>query len=164
MFIHKAYRYELDPTNIQKTHLRQHAGTARFTYNWGLEQRIQGYQRNVGNARYTSATEQHKTLNSLKKTRFPWMYNISKCAPPRGIEGPPSGLLQLLPTTQKRRTETGVPPIQTKRGEGQFPTHRHHPRIRTHRPTPQTRYDPTQRKTRPLLYGADLVSNRHTES
>ncbi|MCK5390158.1 MAG: helix-turn-helix domain-containing protein, partial [Candidatus Thorarchaeota archaeon] len=39
MLIKKAYRYELDPNNIQRSHLAQHAGVSRFAYNWGLEQR-----------------------------------------------------------------------------------------------------------------------------
>ncbi|GAH37253.1 unnamed protein product, partial [marine sediment metagenome] len=35
MLIRRAYKYELDPNNHQKTKLFQHAGTARFAYNWG---------------------------------------------------------------------------------------------------------------------------------
>ncbi|MCK4566172.1 MAG: helix-turn-helix domain-containing protein, partial [Candidatus Thorarchaeota archaeon] len=35
MLINKAYRYELDPNNIQRSYLAQHAGVARFAYNWG---------------------------------------------------------------------------------------------------------------------------------
>ena len=71
MLIHRAYHYELDPNNHQQTNLRQHAGTARFAYNWGLEQRIQRYHQQAGNERYTSAMAQHKTLNQLKPTQFP---------------------------------------------------------------------------------------------
>ncbi|MHA1916694.1 MAG: helix-turn-helix domain-containing protein [Candidatus Ranarchaeia archaeon] len=81
MQIKRAYKYELKPNKHQKTHLTQHAGTARFTYNWGLEQRIKQYQEKIGNERYTDAIKQHKELNRLKKTQFPWMYQVSKCAP-----------------------------------------------------------------------------------
>ena len=79
MLIHKAYRYELDPNNSQKSFLLQHAGVARFTYNWGLEQRIALFKNNQGAARFTDAMKQHKLLTSLKKTQFPWMYDCSKC-------------------------------------------------------------------------------------
>ncbi|MHA1138073.1 MAG: helix-turn-helix domain-containing protein [Candidatus Thorarchaeota archaeon] len=48
MLINKAYRYELDPNNIQRAHLVQHAGVACFAYNWGLEQRINLYKNNQG--------------------------------------------------------------------------------------------------------------------
>jgi putative transposase len=85
MLINKAYRYELDPNNIQRSHLVQHAGVARFAFNWGLEQRIELYQNNQGNERFTDAMKQHKQLNSLKESHFPWMYEVSKCAPQEAL-------------------------------------------------------------------------------
>ncbi len=86
MLVYKAYRYELDPNNRQKSSLRRHAGVARYTYNWGLEHRIIRYKVNRGAARFTDAMKQHKLLNSLKKTQFPWMYECSKCAPQEALK------------------------------------------------------------------------------
>ncbi len=85
MLINKAYRYELDPNNIQRSSLAQHAGVARFAYNWGLEKRITRYKNNQGDDRFTNAMKQHKLLNSLKKIEFPWMYETSKCAPQEAL-------------------------------------------------------------------------------
>jgi len=85
MLINRAYRYELDPNNIQRSSLAQHAGVARFAYNWGLEQRIKQYKSNQGNDRFTNAMKQHKLLNSLKKDQFSWMYETSKCAPQEAL-------------------------------------------------------------------------------
>jgi putative transposase len=85
MLTNKAYRYELDPNNSQRSYLAQHAGVARFAYNWGLEQRIKQYKNNQGDARFTDAMKQHKSLNSLKKDQFPWMYETSKCAPQEAL-------------------------------------------------------------------------------
>ncbi len=85
MLVTKAYKYELDPNNRQRTHLHQHAGIARFAYNWGLEQRIQLFKNNQGSDRFTDAIKQHKLLNSLKKRQFPWMYQCSKCAPQEAL-------------------------------------------------------------------------------
>ncbi len=85
MLTNKAYRYELDPNNIQRSSLAQHAGVARFAYNWGLDQRIARYKNNQGNDRFTNAMKQHKLLNSLKKDQFPWMYETSKCAPQEAL-------------------------------------------------------------------------------
>ncbi len=85
MLINRAYRYELDPNNIQRSHLTQHAGVARFAYNWGLEKRIKQYKNNQGDDRFTDAMRQHKSLNSLKKDQFPWMYSTSKCAPQEAL-------------------------------------------------------------------------------
>ncbi|MHA2213894.1 MAG: RNA-guided endonuclease InsQ/TnpB family protein, partial [Candidatus Thorarchaeota archaeon] len=61
------------------------AGVSRFAYNWGLDQRISLYENNEGTARSTNAFRQHKELNRLKKTRFPWMYKVSKCAPQEAL-------------------------------------------------------------------------------
>ena len=85
MLINRAYRYELDPNNIQRSSLAQHAGVARFAYNWGLEQRIARYKNNQGDDRFTDAMKQHKLLNSMKKTEFSWMYETSKCAPQEAL-------------------------------------------------------------------------------
>ncbi len=85
MLTNKAYRYELDPNNILRSSLAQHAGVARFAYNWGLEQRIALYKNNQGDDRFTDAMKQHKLLNSLKKDQFSWMYKTSKCAPQEAL-------------------------------------------------------------------------------
>ncbi|MCK5152662.1 MAG: helix-turn-helix domain-containing protein, partial [Candidatus Thorarchaeota archaeon] len=85
MLVHKAYRYELDPNNLQRTSLHQHAGVARFAYNWGLEQRITLFKEHQGDDRFTDAMKQHKLLNTLKKTQFLWMYECSKCAPQEAL-------------------------------------------------------------------------------
>ena len=85
MLVRKAYRYELDPNNSQKTVLFQNAGVARFTYNWGLEQRMTIFRTNQGPARFTDAIKQHKILTSLKSTHFPWMYECSKCVPQEAL-------------------------------------------------------------------------------
>ncbi len=85
MLIHRAYRYELDPNNIQRSSLAQHAGVSRFAYNWGLDQRIKQYKNSQGNDRFTDAMKQHKLLTSLKKEQFPWMYETSKCAPQEAL-------------------------------------------------------------------------------
>jgi putative transposase len=54
----------------------------RFTYNWGLNLRIELYEKEK---KSTNAIEQHKILNSLKGTEFPWMYEVSKCAPQEAL-------------------------------------------------------------------------------
>ncbi len=85
MLIRRAYRYELNPNNSQKTMLLRHAGVSRFTYNWGLEQRIALFKMNQGSARFTDTMKQHKLLTSLKKKQFSWMYECSKCAPQEAL-------------------------------------------------------------------------------
>ena len=82
MLVRQAYRYELKPNNKQRTLLAKHAGCARFAYNWGLAQRKELYEKKKES---TTAIEQHRQLNKLKKTEFPWMYEVSKCAPQEAL-------------------------------------------------------------------------------
>ena len=83
MKINKACRYELKPNIEQRILLAKHAGCARFTFNWGLQKRIALYEQEK---KSTNAIEQHRLLNSLKETEFPWMYEVSKCAPKKLFE------------------------------------------------------------------------------
>lgn len=82
MEIKCADRYELKPNIAQRINLAKHAGAARFTYNWGLSERKTLYE---ASKKSTNAIEQHRHLNTLKKTEFPWMYDISKCAPQEAL-------------------------------------------------------------------------------
>lgn len=85
MIICQAFRYELDPNNVLTTHLAKHAGAARFSWNWGLSRRIEQFEKNEGKAKFTSAFEQHRQLNGLKASHFPWMYEVSKCSPQEAL-------------------------------------------------------------------------------
>ena len=82
MLVQQSYRYELKPNNKQKTLLSKHAGCARFAYNWGLARRMEEHKETQKSA---NATQQHRQLNALKKTEFPWMYEVSKCAPQEAL-------------------------------------------------------------------------------
>lgn len=82
MKIHRAYRYELDPNAQQRILLAKHAGAARFAYNWGLARWKEIYEKE---GRSTSAIKLHRELNRLKKTAFPWMYEVSKWAPQEAL-------------------------------------------------------------------------------
>jgi len=80
--INHAYKTELAPNNIQRTHLLKSAGTARFAYNWGLARWKEEYERT---GKSSNAIRLHRQLNALKRTDFPWMYEVSKCAPQEAL-------------------------------------------------------------------------------
>ena len=113
MLVHKAYKYELDPNNQQRSSLLRHAGVARFAYNWGLEQRIKLYRSNQGNDRFTNPMKQHKLLNSLKKTQFPWMYECSKCAPQEALRNLDRAFKNFY-RGLKKGTKVGFPKFKSK--------------------------------------------------
>jgi putative transposase len=82
MRVQRAYKTELDLTDRQVTACTQHAGAARWAYNWGLRVKQEHYK-----ASKTSPTaiDLHRELNALKKTDVPWMYQVSKCAPQEAL-------------------------------------------------------------------------------
>lgn len=78
MIISRAYKTEIKPNNKQRTLLEKSTGVARFTYNLGLSERISLYE---SEKKSLTAIDQHKLLCARKKEEFPWMYEVSKCAP-----------------------------------------------------------------------------------
>jgi putative transposase len=82
MKVVRGYRTELDLNNEQRTACMQHAGASRFTYNWGLARSQEVYR---AEGRRPTAMELHRDLNKLKHTDYPWMYEVSKCAPQEAL-------------------------------------------------------------------------------
>jgi len=68
--------------NEQRTVCLKHAGAARFAYNWGLARSIEVYR---ATGKLPNAIALHKELNALKPSQFPWMYEVSKCAPQEAL-------------------------------------------------------------------------------
>src|SRR6516164_746909 len=75
--IQRASKVERDLTNEQTTACKQHAGAARWAYNWGLQRRQAAYRTM---RKRLHAMELHRELNALKPTAVPWLYAVSKCA------------------------------------------------------------------------------------
>src|SRR5215472_1847571 len=82
MRVQRAYKTELDLTDRQISACRQHAGAARWAYNWGLRVKQELYK---ATKKSPTAIELHRDLNALKKTDVPWMYQVSKCAPQEAL-------------------------------------------------------------------------------
>ena len=77
----KAHKIRLEPNNIQRTKLNQSAGVSRFAYNWALNQ----WQTQYNKGEKPNQFQLRKQLNSVKKEQFPWMAEITKCAPQEAI-------------------------------------------------------------------------------
>ena len=72
-----AHKIELRPTQAQETYFRQACGTARFAYNWGL---ARWSELHAAGEKVTWLRLKAE-LNRIKKEQFPWMYEVTKCAP-----------------------------------------------------------------------------------
>jgi len=91
-----SYRAEIRPTPRQRAALLQHAGNARWAYNWGLRQHRVAYEQWVTEGKpkkwkgWLNAISLHRDLNVLKKASpedggIPWMYEASKAAPQEAL-------------------------------------------------------------------------------
>jgi IS605 OrfB family transposase len=75
MKITRGYKTELDPTVKQSILLCQCAGTARFSYNYGLARKQEVYK---ATGKTISAIDLQKELTARKHTDWPWLKGISK--------------------------------------------------------------------------------------
>ncbi len=119
MKIFKAFKTELDPNNVQKTMLLKHAGAARFAFNWGLSEKIKAYEKKE---KSPNAIELHRRINILKKTDFPWMYEVSKCSPQEALRNLDRAYDNFFrKCKQKKAGSKGFPRFKSKhRGIGSF--------------------------------------------
>ncbi|HEU5369628.1 MAG TPA: RNA-guided endonuclease TnpB family protein [Ktedonobacterales bacterium] len=123
MLVTRAYKTELDLNNEQVTACKQHAGAARFAYNWGLKRKQERYKA-TGKSPY--AMELHRELNALKKTDLPWMYSVSKCAPQEALRNLDSAFAHFFQRCQLKREgkfkgKVGYPCFKSRKcGLGSF--------------------------------------------
>ena len=123
MKITRGYKTELDLNNEQITACKKHAGCARFAYNWGLARKQEVYKTT---GRTSTAIDLHKELNALKQTEFPWMYEVSKCAPQEALRDTDDAMKHFfrrcrLKKEGKYKGKLGYPRFKSKkRGLGNF--------------------------------------------
>jgi putative transposase len=123
MWVQRAYKTELDLNDQQITACKQHAGAARWAYNWGLQVKQQRYK---ASKKGPTAIALHRVLNALKKTQVPWMYDVSKCAPQEALWNLDAAFANFfrrcaLKKQGKWKDKLGYPQVKTKKqGLGSF--------------------------------------------
>lgn len=76
------HKIKLNPNNKQCEFFRQSARTARFAFNWALDEWKK--QHEAGNK--PSEAKLRKQLNSIKAVDFPWMYDVPKSVVQQAIK------------------------------------------------------------------------------
>lgn len=71
-----AHKIRLYPNKEQEILLKKSCGVARFAYNWGLATREEKYK----NGEKITAFDLKKLFNTVKKTEFPFVCEVTKCA------------------------------------------------------------------------------------
>ena len=82
--MHRAHKIRLYPNNKQATYFAKASGTARFAYNWALARAKEQYEQD-SSVKFNEAALR-KELNAIKKEKFLWMYEVTKCAPQLAIK------------------------------------------------------------------------------
>lgn len=78
----------LNTTPAQEDYLGRAAGVARFAYNWALAawNDIYTLHKLDPDVPNTSEMELRRGLNAIKKQSYPWMLEVTKCAPQMAIK------------------------------------------------------------------------------
>lgn len=71
-----SHKIELKPNNKAITHFRKAFGCSRLAYNWGLAKWQEYYKQGIKKSHY----DLKKEFNSIKKSEFPFVYEVSKYA------------------------------------------------------------------------------------
>jgi putative transposase len=123
MKVLKGYKTELDLNNAQVTACLKACGIARFVYNWGITRYQEEFQ--AGRPAPSSYSLQ-KELNALKKTDYPWMYDVSKCVPQGALDALQDAFKNFfrkckLKKQGKHKGKCGYPKFKSKKkGLGSF--------------------------------------------
>lgn len=83
----RSHKIALNPNNAQITYFKKAAGTSRFAYNWALLEWKRQYELRKENSSLPaiSQTVLRKQLNAIKGEQFPWMKEVTKCAPQEAV-------------------------------------------------------------------------------
>ena len=78
----RAHKIRLYPNKKEATYFAKACGTARFAYNWALAE----WKRRYEAGEQVNEGILRKELNAIKRKEFPWMLEVTKCAPQLAIK------------------------------------------------------------------------------
>lgn len=84
----RVHKIRLDPNAGQRAHFAQACGVARFAWNWALAEWQRQYalfQRHPFVMLPPHEGALRRQLNAIKRSAFPWMLDVTKCAPQESI-------------------------------------------------------------------------------
>lgn len=86
--MHRCHKIRLVPTTAQRDYFARACGTARFSYNWALAEWKRMYEARKADPSLAAPSEitLRRQLNAVKAEQFPWMADVTKCAPQQAIK------------------------------------------------------------------------------
>lgn len=111
MVVNRSYKVEIKPNNVQKTFLNKSIGIARLAYNWGLDLCIKNYKNGI---KYLGAIDLHKELCKIKRSDYPFMYEVSKISPQNALRDLDKAFKFFF-----KRKDIGFPKFKSKKNQKQ---------------------------------------------
>jgi putative transposase len=83
----RSHKIRLVPNAGQAEYFARACGTARFAWNWALEQWNKQYEAHLADPSLPKPSEGalRRQLNAVKREQYPWMMEVTKCAPQEAI-------------------------------------------------------------------------------
>ena len=106
----RAHKIRLKPNNNQATYFSKACGIARFAYNWDLAE----WKRRYKTSEEVNERLLRKSLNSIKREQFPWMYEVTKCAPQLAIKNNLNNAFRNFYRGLKQGEQVGFPKFHKK--------------------------------------------------
>ena len=114
----RSYKTEIDPNNVQRTAFLNHAGAARWAYNWGLSRNVDEYE---STGKRLSSIDLHRELVQLKKAEVPWLCEVSKWAPQEALRNLDHAFSEFFRRCKTGKGKPGFPKYKSrKNGIGTF--------------------------------------------
>jgi putative transposase len=110
------HKIRLEPNREQEVYFRKACGVARFAFNWGLAQWQEMHKvcQEDPSAEKPNYFNLKKRLNALKKENFPWMYEVTKCAPEYAIENLEKAYKNFFRRCKEKAKRKGFPKFKNK--------------------------------------------------
>ncbi len=107
----RAHVIRLNPTPEQAVYFRKACGVARHAYNWALA----GWKEARAQGKRVKILELKAEYNRIKGEQFPWVYEITKCAPEQEF----THLGQAFDNYWRRKKEGTLPKLKHPRKDGE---------------------------------------------
>ncbi len=111
MILTRAYKTEIDPNAAQRQRLVEHAGTARWVYNWALRRKIDAY---AETGKHLSYVDLSRDLVQLKCTEVRWLSEISSTVPTQALRDLDVAFKNFFTRCTKGEAKRGFPRFKSR--------------------------------------------------
>lgn len=108
--IQRAYKYRLYPKPQQEEFLAKHFGCARFIYNWGLNLKINNYQKEKKSISFFNTCK----LMKQKKSELPWLSEVNSQSLQAALKNLDNAFIRFF------REKKGFPNFKSRKSKQSF--------------------------------------------